>query len=1133
MPGVQNVSGFLGPTNTVHCPRMFNTPFISSRSLALTSLLFAGTCARTLLAADPVLVNDGQHRTIAPWATKDMVANPVSFCLDPKGNIYVAESFRAGTAVNDTRGLGHLNAVEEDLKFRSIDDRRAQIDRWIAAGAFPKDYFTRTEDRVRLIRDTDGDGVADTSSVFAGGFNDPLDGIGAGVLWLNNSLYYTCIPNLWKLTPSADGLTAQDRTPLARGWGVRWCFYGHDLHGLTPGPDGRIYFSMGDRGFNITTREGKSIVGVDRGGVFRCWPDGSELELYYQGLRNPQELAFDDLGELFTGDNNCDSGDRARVVHIVEGGDSGWRQDVQSLESNIDWHDSRGPWNREHIWETLKDTPPGPARPAWTLPPVEYMGAGPSGIAFYPGLGEDHAYDGHLFLVDFYGSGAIIHSFKCVPEGAGFALEDAKDFYKGVTVTDIAFGYDGRLYASDWGGGWTPNPNGSIFTISNDTVRSNPEEVRAIAEVKTIFAEGFSQRTDEQLLSFFAHRDSRVRLYSQYELANRSTRVLARVGELASDTKATARTRIHAIWCLGQIARSTPAAESFFGLLLKDSDTEVRAQSARVAGDLRLTKYAPACRGLIADSNPRVRLYAAQAVGRMHDAESIPSLLTLLQATGDKDLTLRHAAAHALADISRFDQALAQVKALPVATSAGARLGVLLALREAKDPRAGEFLEDPDLNVQTEAVRAIYDLRLTSHLPSLAAFFEHARPATARIEPIVRRAIEANVLLGDKDAATRLTHIATLPDLKDNWRALALERLNGWDKPLKREGVWGDWADYPARNAADGAAAVAASADAIKSLAANPALADLADTLVAAYLTQPAALKASLLDPATPPGRRLVLLKTMESRAATLLPETCRQLLSDGASGELRARASEAWMKIDPAAAAPFIADAASSGSLADRQQAIQLLGNLDHPKARESLSPLLQQLANGSLDSAIALDVYEAASKRLKDLPAGDVLPAIASQPPRKPGYPTRLLRAGGDPIRGKRIFESNSQTECVRCHTVNGHGGTAGPNLSGIGASHPVDYLVESVVEPGKVVAPGYGTVSAMPEMTQYLSPRQVRDVVAYLTTLKDPSQVHNHSATVAHKEDNSGSNLIRLGLGLLALGTLVIVARSTTKR
>ena len=61
------------------------------------------------------------------------------------------------------------------------------------------------------------------------------------------------------------------------------------------------------------------------------------------------------------------------------GGDSGWRQDVQSL-------DSRGPWNRESIWKTLKDVS-GPARPAWSLPPVEYMCAGPSGMALYPGTG--------------------------------------------------------------------------------------------------------------------------------------------------------------------------------------------------------------------------------------------------------------------------------------------------------------------------------------------------------------------------------------------------------------------------------------------------------------------------------------------------------------------------------------------------------------------------------------------------------------------------------------------------------------------------------------------------------------------------------------------------------------------------
>jgi putative membrane-bound dehydrogenase-like protein len=665
----------------------------------------------------------------ATIATYPLLDDPVAFCIDEQGAFYFAESDRQDLGVEDNRHSSYW--LLDDIACETVADRLRMYEKWASKREGGMAYYSKHADRVSKLVDKDGDGRPETRTIFAGPFNDPLDGTGAGVLALDGELFYTNIPHLWRLIDRDGDGVAEVVAKDSSGYGVRVALRGHDMHGLVLGYDGKIYWSIGDRGYNVTTSDGSHMHDPRSGAVFRMNPDGSELELYHTGLRNPQELAFDNYGNLFTGDNNSDGGDKARFVYCMEGGETGWSMDYQTLEGA----NQRGPWNQEGIWHLRPDLAPhkvkefSPLQPAWTLPPLDHVGAGPSGLVFYPGIGLPDRYKDHFFLCDFLGGDSYsrVLALALEPIGAGFKVVDEHPFVENVLPTDVDFGYDGRIYMTDWGGGWGSGDKGELYAVWDPARIADPR----IAEVERLFREGFAHRDSDELGALLAHADRRVRQRAQFALAARGRETAALLGDIALNAR-DRFARIHAIWALGQQAgralRDSSALErqslvgettacDFVLPILDDRDAELRAQAARMLGESRCEAAVERLSELCADDSARVRAFAAMALGRIGARDAQPAIVSMIAENGDRDPFLRHAGVQALAWIG--DRA--KLGELSVDPLPSLRLASLLAMRRLRDERIAAFLGDPDRLVRLEAARAINDLPITQLRPALAA----------------------------------------------------------------------------------------------------------------------------------------------------------------------------------------------------------------------------------------------------------------------------------------------------------------------------------------------------------------------------------------------------------------------------
>ncbi len=1083
------------------------------------------------------------HWQIDLFAAEPEIANVVSFDIDSRGRVFVCETFRQNRGVTDNRA--HDEAwVLADLAAKTVQDRIDYHKRLLGDGAAA---YTQQEDRIRRLVDTDGDGKADVSTIFADGFHALEEGTGAGVLAHGKDVFYTCIPKLWRMTDLDDNGVADEKVVMADGFGVRVAFRGHDLHGLTMGYDGRLYFSIGDRGFHISTPDGRVLSHPDQGAVFRCELDGSGLTVVARGLRNPQELAFNDYGDWFTVDNNSDSGDKARIVQLLEGGDSGWRMYYQYLPD-------RGPFNRQRIWQ-----PHHNEQPAHLVPPIANFTDGPSGLAFYPGTGFGDTLKDRFLICDFRGgpSNSGIRSFELNQAGAFYSLGENDQPIWNTLATDVAFGPSGELLVSDWVNGWDGLGKARLYRITDPAQRDAP----ILAEVRDVLAAGADGIDAETLTKRLSHVDRRVRLASQWELARRGE--IQPLITTALNTELDARFRLHGFWGAEHAVRlhHELRVEVINSLRAGQNDVSpwIRAAAYSLAADQSDTESIAQLVAAIDDADARVSYHAMMGLAKLLAGEkqstaksavgpAVLAVLGRLQANANKDPALRHAAIRFLAAVAD-DIALVKLQTNP---SVDVRRAAVAALRARRSEKVAEFLSDAETLVITEAAMAIHDEPIPVAQERLAGMI--SKPdLPIDSEPLLRRVLSAGFRIGTPEAAAAIAEFAA-SDRSPQWaRIEAIDSLADWANPGPLCRVTNKYSPLPPRPAPQSSVVpgktnvVAATSDPI----AKTALTSRIDELMLA--SEPVREKAidvgsklgitkiapnlvkRFTNKSLNPSTRAAALTALARLQTPLAIELAREVdLQQPVKIVLASL--DVLGRHDAAGSIERLVAATKSPSQPVRGLAWDLIAANDSARAVQELNLGLQKYLSGELPSDVRLNVAEGVRQRLPGS-AGKIAEYEAKQQATEPLAPWLDSLDGGDAEAGRKLFFGKTELSCVRCHQVDRAGGEVGPNLTTIGKTLQRRQLLEAICLPNARIAEGFetaviadeeGTVftgivasendewveliaadgthqrieknlivarkkglSSMPlDLVKMVSARELRDLVAYLASLQvDP--------------------------------------------
>src|SRR5262245_10997215 len=479
--------------------------------------------------------------------------------------------------------------------------------------------------RIKLLEDPDEKGRFRKSSVFLDNLVFPM-----GLVWRDGKLHVADPPDL---------VTYEEKDGKAVNRKVVLTGFGHvdngSLHGLTFGPDGLLYMTMGQPdGYTFKRRDGKPVHGKN-GALLRCRPDGSDPEVLSRGFENLVEVAFTPRGDVIGTVNWFQrpvGGLRDALVHLVPGG-------------RYPLYEDRG--THEPIT--------GEFLQAVSLFPAVAL----SGLERYRGQAFT-GMQGQLFSAQH--NARKVGRHVLIPEGATFRTQDfdfvssdSPDFHPSDVLEDA----DGSLLVIDTGSWYVHHcPTGRIRKVK---ATGGLYRVSKVGTPKIDDPRGLKIDWDKAIAQKLANLlgDSRpaVRDRTQQTLTARGRDAIAPTTLILKHSK-NLIARQHALWALAGM--DAPQALPPLRAALDDADINIAIPAIRSLALREDRESTRRFEGLLNHEDPAVRLAAAEALARCGDAKSLtPIWKALIREPMDRFLehALIHAAYH-VADTAALEEAL-------------------------------------------------------------------------------------------------------------------------------------------------------------------------------------------------------------------------------------------------------------------------------------------------------------------------------------------------------------------------------------------------------------------------------------------------------------------------------------------